>query len=80
MEYESLFQTVLKLPEVFNSEKEDVSPQEWEGLINYVSAALDNLNDFRYQEGKATEKTILKVKQIKDCYTNWPHLRREGKR
>ncbi|HNV82221.1 MAG: YicC/YloC family endoribonuclease [Tenuifilaceae bacterium] len=67
LEYESLFQTILKLPEVFNSEKEDVSPQEWEALINCVSLALDNLNDFRYQEGKATEKDlILKVKQIKE--------------
>ena len=65
LEYESLFQTILKLPEVFNSEKEDVSPQEWEALINCVSLALDNLN-VRYQEGKTEKDLILKVKQIKE--------------
>ncbi len=67
IEKEPVVQTILRLPDVFNSHKEEISQQEWDALFDCISKALDSLNDFRYQEGKITEKDLLqKVKLIKE--------------
>jgi uncharacterized protein (TIGR00255 family) len=67
IEKEPVVQTILRLPEVFNSQKEDITQEEWDGLFDCITKALDSLNDFRYQEGKVTEKDLLhKVKLIKE--------------
>ncbi len=67
MQSEPLIQTILKLPEIFNAQAEDVSEEEWKTLEHCVDLAIENLNDFRDQEGKTTEDDLIsKVKNISD--------------
>jgi uncharacterized protein (TIGR00255 family) len=66
MQSEPLVQTILRLPEIFNSQVEDTSDEEWEALMKSVAMALENLNSFRDQEGKITEVDLVqKVNLIK---------------
>ena len=67
MQNEPLIQTIIKLPEIFNSQSEEVSDDEWVALIKCINQALENLNVFRDQEGKTTENDLVsKVELIKN--------------
>lgn len=56
---ESILQTILRLPEIFNAQSHEISEEEWEALENTISLALDEVNSFREQEGKATEADLI---------------------
>lgn len=59
--------TILKLPEVLKTDRKDVSDEEWLALNKAVILAIENINKFREQEGKATAfDLVAKVKTIKD--------------
>lgn len=65
MQNEPLVQTIIRLPEIFNSQPEEVTQDEWDALIKCINQALENLNAFRDQEGKITENDLVsKVKII----------------
>ena len=67
MQGEPLVQTILRLPEIFNSQSEETEDVEWDSLFNCIETAVDNLNTFRDQEGKITEKDLIgKVELIKE--------------
>lgn len=56
---ESVLQTILKLPEIFNTQnQEEISEQEWDALQGCIASALDSVNAFRIQEGNATETDL----------------------
>lgn len=59
MQSEPLVQTILRLPEIFNSQSEDTSEEEWNALMSSIETALVNLNTFRDQEGKITENDLI---------------------
>jgi uncharacterized protein (TIGR00255 family) len=59
MQNEPLVQTIIRLPEIFNSQPEEVTQDEWDALIVCINQALENLNDFRDQEGKITEDDLV---------------------
>jgi uncharacterized protein (TIGR00255 family) len=62
---EPMIQTILRLPEVFNSQKDEVTQEEWNGLFVCITEALENLNRFRNQEGEITHNDLVqKVEQI----------------
>ncbi len=54
-----IISTLLRLPDVLRSEKQEVSDDEWKALIACTNNALKTLNEFRAQEGKALEKDIV---------------------
>lgn len=59
LQNEPLIQTILRLPEVFNIQSEEVSEEEWNALFTCIDLAISNLNIFRDQEGKITEKDLI---------------------
>ena len=57
---EPLITTVLRLPDVMQTEAVVVSDEEWQALTDAVNEAVDNLNKFRMQEGEVLIKDLLK--------------------
>lgn len=55
---DDIISTLLRLPDVLKSEKQEVSEEEWTNLLSTVSNAIRAINQFRQQEGKALEKDI----------------------
>ena len=55
-----LLATIMRLPETLDTNKEELSKEEWAALVDAVNIALDQIIDFRTQEGEALYKDILK--------------------
>jgi uncharacterized protein (TIGR00255 family) len=55
---EDVINTLLRLPDVFKSEKQEISEEEWTTLLLCTNQSIKALNEFRLQEGKALEKDI----------------------
>ncbi len=51
--------TIMKMPDVMNSGKEDISKTEWEYLEAGIKEALKNIVGFRSDEGKSLEVDML---------------------
>ncbi len=51
---------IMRMPDVMNSEREELGQEEWEILKNGVSEALKNIVDFRKEEGASLEDDLLK--------------------
>lgn len=65
MQSEPLVQTILRLPDIFNAQADEISDDEWNSLLYCVDMAIANLNTFRDQEGKITEQDLVnKVNSI----------------
>lgn len=56
---EPLVQTILRLPDIFNAQSEEIPDEEWNALANCIDLALINFNSFRDQEGKITELDLV---------------------
>ena len=52
--------TIMRMPDVMNSDKDEVEPQEWDSLKKGISEALNNIVDFRNTEGKSLENDLIK--------------------
>jgi len=62
---EQLIQVAMRLPDSMLSEKDKLQENDWTALKDSIQAALDELNSFREQEGKALEKDIrLRINNI----------------
>lgn len=55
---EDIISTLLRLPDVYKTEKAEISDEEWKILMSCTSQAIRSLNEFRIQEGKALENDI----------------------
>ena len=67
MQNEPMLQTILKLPEIFNVQAQEVGEGEFDALSSCIDMALNNFNDFRCQEGKITETDLInRVSLISD--------------
>ena len=51
---------IMRMPDVMNSEREELEQEEWEILKNGLSDALKNIVDFRKEEGASLEDDLLK--------------------
>ncbi|RLD54800.1 MAG: YicC family protein [Bacteroidetes bacterium] len=62
--------TLMRLPEILVSEKEDVSSDEWKMLFEAAEKAIENLDVFRTEEGKSlhldVEKRTRKIMELLD--------------
>lgn len=56
---EPLITTVLRLPDVMQTESVTISDEEWTALSEAVDEAVDNINAFRLQEGAVLIKDLL---------------------
>ena len=52
---EQTFQNILRFPEVIKADNEELTDDEWKIIKNAISEALNNINNFRKQEGEALE-------------------------
>lgn len=68
---ESLFNILLRMPDVMKSETQEVSDAEWEALNSSVEQAIAQLMKFRLQEGKMLEDLF------RSKITNIAHLLKE---
>ncbi len=65
---ESLLPSILRLPESFSTEKDEFNEEEWQEILDQIKSVLDEVNDFRSQEGNALEKDIRsRIKNIETC-------------
>jgi len=62
----STLQSVMRLPDVVKTEYETLDEKEWETIYKHILAALDDIDDYRTNEGKALEVDIIgNVKSIR---------------
>ncbi len=57
---EDILSLVLKMPDVFKSEKEELSEKEWRIVKQCISKALKDFSKFRTDEGKMLGKELTK--------------------
>lgn len=70
---EPLIQSILRLPEVFKSQQEEITQEEWDALMQGVTQAIANVNKFREQEGEITKNDLLgKVSKIESLLGEVP--------
>lgn len=66
-EHEALLQTIMRFPDALKIDKEEFDDEEWIQLNTKLIEALEAIQEFRNQEGKALKKDILdRVKNIRE--------------
>src|SRR5690606_26138730 len=61
-----ILSTLVKLPEVITPTGETLTDKEWNEFENILSAAIDNLNNHRLEEGKSLENELkLRIDNIR---------------
>ncbi|GAB4305559.1 MAG: YicC family protein [Marinilabiliales bacterium] len=55
-----IFTLLTKVPDIFITEQVEIDEKEWNALFQTINEAIKNVDDFRTQEGKSTEKDIYK--------------------
>ena len=74
-----LLQTVMRFPDTLQVKVEELDEEEWKCLKNGIGKALEEINKFRIQEGKALMKDIVfRVELIQQLASEVPNF--EGKR
>ena len=78
---EPLIQTILRLPESLKTDKEEVNEAELEALKSTLSDSLNQLENFRIQEGNSLETDILErvamIEKLLDNIKNLENARTE---
>ncbi|MBN2681359.1 MAG: YicC family protein [Bacteroidales bacterium] len=78
---EALISSAFKFPDSFKSEKEELSENEWQSVKETINLAINELDKFRNQEGKALEKDIIghinQIMQLLKNVDNFDKLRTE---
>jgi uncharacterized protein (TIGR00255 family) len=54
-----LMQSILRLPETLDVEREELDAEEWKVIMKSIMSALSDLDRFRQQEGEALNSDIL---------------------
>jgi uncharacterized protein (TIGR00255 family) len=55
---EQLLQMAIRLPDTLNIEREKINEEDWEVISETITKALDQLDEFRTQEGKYLKEDI----------------------
>lgn len=62
---ERLMQVVMRLPDTVKVQYEQLNEEEWVVLLKYIRMALDQVDQFRQQEGQALEADLMvNIEQI----------------
>lgn len=66
---EPLLASVMRLPEVINADKEQLNPSEWSEVEQAIKKAIDDVDAFRIQEGRALRDDMLhRISLIEKLY------------
>lgn len=60
IEQSVLFDAVMRQPDVFAAEQAEIDENEWNTILGTVGLALENINNYRDEEGAALEKDLRK--------------------
>ncbi|MFC2104159.1 YicC/YloC family endoribonuclease [Bacteroidota bacterium] len=55
---EQLLQMAIRLPDTLNTERDEIDEKDWEAINSTIEKALDQLDEFRIQEGQFLKKDI----------------------
>lgn len=55
---DALLPVIMRLPDVLSIEKQEFDPEEWAQVMKAIYEAIDQLNEFRLQEGQNLEADI----------------------
>lgn len=73
-----LLQTVMRFPDTLQIKSEELQEDEWEQLRTGVKEALEAMNNFRIQEGKALIKDIIhRVELIQELSAQVPQFEKK---
>lgn len=62
---EPILQIIMRLPEVIKTETEELDSEEWQSVMNSLKSTIDELDNFRKQEGIALSSDLsYRVDQI----------------
>ncbi len=72
---EDVLNTILKMPEIFTSETEDLDDEEWNYIEGLVEQALEKHIEFRNSEGAALKEEFeLRINNIRDAFAKVPEF------
>jgi len=57
-DYQSYISLLVKMPDVMSPQKEELDDTQWESIKAALTDGMDQVDEFRIQEGKALEKDI----------------------
>lgn len=63
-----MLSSLLRLPDVIESRKTEITEESWETLYSCIELALENINDFRQKEGKVLHDDILMRVHLIESY------------
>lgn len=64
---EDILSILVKMPDVFKSEKEEIDEEEWKLISRSIQAAIKDLDNFRQIEGAILEKDFIqRINQIRE--------------
>lgn len=73
-----LLQTVMRFPDTMQIKSEELKEEEWDQLRSGVKSALEAMNNFRIQEGKALMKDIVhRVQLIQELSAQVPQFEKK---
>ncbi|MCG8577539.1 MAG: YicC family protein [Flavobacteriales bacterium] len=75
LKLEDALNTVLRMPEIFSPESEDLDEKEWAFIDQLVEEALQNHIEFRKTEGKGLKNEFeLRINNIKAAFAKVPEF------
>lgn len=75
---ENYLSLVLKMPEIYSSEKEELSEEEKTMIVTLAKEAVDNLNDFRSKEGSDLKREFEeRIHEIRTLLNEIPKYEQE---
>ncbi|MFB6319352.1 YicC/YloC family endoribonuclease [Saccharicrinis sp. FJH54] len=75
---EDLFSTILRLPDALKTEIEEINDEEWKTIQNTLEEALQQMVNFRIQEGKSLEEHLIeKIENIRQLHKDVPQYEKE---
>ncbi|MGM0503919.1 MAG: YicC/YloC family endoribonuclease [Bacteroidota bacterium] len=78
---EQLLQTIMRLPDTLSTEHEEINSEEWKAVLSTIGKAIEQVNEFRSQEGLHLEKDMKQrietIDRLKDDLSNYEEARIE---
>jgi uncharacterized protein (TIGR00255 family) len=76
---EQMIQTIMRLPDTLHTEHEEITGEEWKTVFETIHQAIEQVNEFRSQEGAHLEKDIIArietIDQLKNGLTPFEEAR-----
>lgn len=80
LEHQDILQTIIRIPNIIQTNDEEVSDEEWSVILNILNKAISELNDFRSKEGVSMYHDLTtRVSNIKTLLDSVAGLEAERK-